>query len=544
MAGRPKACYDLQERGVYAAVTGQDAMAVVIDLDDAQAPELSEHTPVEFVALAPSGARLDLVVDERTLEPFLRPGDARWRWAWNTGAAVGLHAAALVAAYADGQNVRRDLSLRVAPRKLDQERYEVLIADVERLARGLARSLAGVAREGALPDRQAPLVAELDERHAMLAAATARLEVAAARIARRPRGTMRAASGPVGIGEARAIDADRSMRAVSDAPVPFVRPGASEQPDAPMLLPQRVVERRSEPQSDTYENRVLRRVVEVLIQRAQLIGRLAELHAPALASECELLLRRLRELRALPLLEGVGPLNAFRGPTQLMQRDAGYREVFHVWQMLRQSTALTFDSPLLYLRIEDMPALYEVWCTLQVVQAVLDLDVELLGQQIVSIPDDGAGLTIARVQLEEDQPLLTARHGAATLRVRYQPRYRAAAGQRAAGLGSLDSHTRVPDVTIEVEHAGSVHVLVLDAKYRLDPTGRSVPPDALADAYAYLGAIGQAGQPIVSAALLLYPGLGAQEWYPSRVGALPLLPGSPAQSLSAWIGQQLHLLVS
>ncbi|MDQ2997209.1 MAG: hypothetical protein M3R61_09170, partial [Chloroflexota bacterium] len=82
-------------------------------------------------------------------------------------------------------------------------------------------------------------------------------------------------------------------------------------------------------------------------------------------------------------------------------------------------------------------------------------------------------------------------------------------------------------------------VLLLDAKYRLDADGRGVPQDALADAYAYFGAIGSAGQRATLGALLLYPGTGAPERYSSGVGTIPLLPGRTdtlAQQLAAWLG--------
>ncbi|MEM8534718.1 MAG: nuclease domain-containing protein, partial [Chloroflexota bacterium] len=93
-------------------------------------------------------------------------------------------------------------------------------------------------------------------------------------------------------------------------------------------------------------------------------------------------------------------------------------------------------------------------------------------------------------------------------------------------LGSLDRHTRVPDIAIEITQPGyPAHVLILDAKYRLDASGRSVPQDALDDAYAYLGAIGRNDKRSTSGALLLYPGTGKPELYTSGVGAIPLVPG-------------------
>jgi hypothetical protein len=98
-------------------------------------------------------------------------------------------------------------------------------------------------------------------------------------------------------------------------------------------------------------------------------------------------------------------------------------------------------------------------------------------------------------------------------------------------LGSLDRHTRVPDLAIEMQRNGEpAQVLLLDAKYRLDADRRGVPQDALADAYTYFGAIGSAGRRAT---------LGAPERYPSGVGSIPLLPGQTAmlgQQLADWLG--------
>jgi hypothetical protein len=145
--------------------------------------------------------------------------------------------------------------------------------------------------------------------------------------------------------------------------------------------------------------------------------------------------------------------------------------------------------------------------------------------------------------------------------LRYQPRYRpltkderrrtkddgvipssSVVRPSSVRLGSLDRHTRVPDLSIELRRTGEPpQVLLLDAKYRLDADGRGVPQDALADAYAYFGAVGCAGQRATLGALLLYPGTGSPESYASGVGTIPLLPGGTAalaQQLASWLGLQ------
>jgi hypothetical protein len=113
------------------------------------------------------------------------------------------------------------------------------------------------------------------------------------------------------------------------------------------------------------------------------------------------------------------------------------------------------------------------------------------------------------------------------IRLRYQPRYRPIAQSDAPTLpGSLDSHTHIPDMALEVAYPDrDPTVIVLDAKYRLSESG-AVPADALADAYTYLGGIGlPTGARAAHAALLLYPGAGGGERYASGVCLVPMLPG-------------------
>ncbi|MFL5804793.1 MAG: hypothetical protein ACJ8CR_24000, partial [Roseiflexaceae bacterium] len=119
-------------------------------------PLIAEHQPVEFACPAPPGAQLALALDGQTLDPFLRPGEPAWRWRWNPGPAVGAHRAELVALWPDGSAARREWTLRVATRKLDQERYEALLEDIQRVAYGLLYTLAGASAEGAALQREPP----------------------------------------------------------------------------------------------------------------------------------------------------------------------------------------------------------------------------------------------------------------------------------------------------------------------------------------------------------------------------------------------------
>ena len=544
--------------------------------NDLETPPLVEHQPVEFVCAAPPSAQLSLSLDGQPLEPFLRPGEAEWHWRWNPGPAVGVHRAELATAWPDGSATRRAWLLRVATRKIDQDHYQTLIEDIQRVAYSILYTLAGTSAEGAGLSREPPWQhSPIEEYYSLFEERFEAFERAVRRIAARPREHLRARQEPASLGRAAAIGADtlaRLPRGEFDAAPPGVadelqvalRPGGG-------LLPREVPADAATPTTDTYEHRLLKHLLALLMRRARFIGRLADgeaarqaategqlgaraARAAQIAGGCADAVRRLRDLRGLPFLAEVGPLAAFRGPTPLLQRDSAYREVYRMWLSMRQPPLVAFDSPLFHLPIADMPQLYEVWCALEVVRAVLALGGVVHEQCLVTradAADEEPALDFA-LDLAEDTPLLMIDHDEYTLTLRYQPRYRPfrkderrtkneesksytrdssfIAHRSSFRLGSLDRHTRVPDLAIEVRKPGAhPQALVLDAKYRLDADGRGVPQDALADAYAYLGAIGCSGVRATISALLLYPGAGAAELYPSGVGALPLLPGRASE---------------
>jgi hypothetical protein len=141
---------------------------------DRDVPALTEHQPVEFVCAAARGSNLALTVDGLALEPFLRPGDAAWRWRWNPGTSAGLHQLELLITDPHGNTIRQHYSLRVYTRKLDQE----LVPKVQYLSAALAGSTARQKRSthclkpGSIPSPAR--FAALQPAHASICAAPAR----------------------------------------------------------------------------------------------------------------------------------------------------------------------------------------------------------------------------------------------------------------------------------------------------------------------------------------------------------------------------------
>jgi PD-(D/E)XK nuclease superfamily/Domain of unknown function (DUF2357) len=548
-------------------------------------PHVAEHQPVEFAHPAAPGAQLALSVDGIVLDPFLRPGETIWRWRWNPGPAVGLHRLTLTDAGSIDAVARWTWALRVITRKIDQDRYQALLEDIQRAAYGVLASLAGASAEGAELQREAPWQhSPADEYYALLEERLEAFARAVRRIAARPREQLRGAHGQTPLGQASELGA-RALSDLARGPFDAAPPGAAPDLQAALrtgggLLPRDVATEHDRPSTDIYEHRLLKHLLGLLLRRARFVGTLAErdatrlagneaftgpsmrrLRAEQIATGSVAASQTLRELRALPFLAEVQPLPGFRGSTPLLQRDASYREVYRMWQALRQHPYIAFDSPLFGIPIADLPRLYESWCAIQVAQALLELggtvrEQRLVEQRRADSAEDDLEYTIA---LAEQAALLVIERGEWTLALRYQPRYRPLTKDErrktkddginplsfvlrpsSAKLGSLDRHTRVPDLAIEIQRSGdSPQVLLLDAKYRLDAEGRGVPQDALADAYTYFGAIGANGRRATLGALLLYPGTGAPERYSSGVGAIPLLPGRTAAlgaELAAWLG--------
>lgn len=572
-------------------------MELLVNALPVNAATLSEWQDVEFACVPPHSAHgaiaLQLTLNNQVLEPFLRPGDSTWRWRWNPENSVGHFTLNLRAVWPDGHSEDLQVALEVLPRKIDQQRYDLLLADLQGVARTLVYTLVGGAADAALRPSQSFQERDiLDEYFSLFGERFEAFERAVERIAQRPHMVLRATTEHVQPGLARdlsQVEADLA-RGVFDYRLPVTDPLPStdgRDTDAPVIayqLPSEVAQSRSTPTTDTYENRVLKRLLDELLQRARFMvalasrelqdaragsGRASTRRSPGfslqgMVDRSSAIVRRLQEVRSRSFLAEVTPLTRFHGPSQVMQRDPAYRQIYRFWQDLRRLPFVALDSPLFHVPVRDVPRLYEYWCTVQVVWALLELPGIVVRAQCLVTQDQREAKTAFTsaytCTLVEDTPLLVLDWRGMTLHLRYQPPYRprrkapsasrkeqssasearmATADAGALPLGSslisLDRHTRIPDLALELEQPGQPPtVIVFDAKYRLDASG-GVPEDALADAYTYLGSIGTAsGERVVRAAVLLYPGRGAAEHYASGVGALPLLPGATG-ALQEWL---------
>lgn len=495
----------------------------------------------------PAGASLHLslagVLQSETLEPFLRPGDPAWYWRWNPQNHTGRFELLLRATFADGQEITQRSVLHVVPRKLDQQQYAVLLADIQQHARHLALALgqssAGATLQPAAQTDPSVSSDPLERLCSLLETHLPTLEQATRQLARRPPTALHLHAEQVPPDQARDFSGLHRVDGADVVPAP----DALRQTNLP-ALPARIEQRRPTASSDTYENRLLKHLLEALHHLAHVGAAQDSPHAPALAARSQQAAHRLETLLRLPLLAEVGPLTRFAGASHHIRTSPAYRQVYRVWQALQHEPVLLVDSPLVRLPIHDLPHLYECWCVLQMVAALRALPGVVLRSQQLVAPASRAPALLHTLALPTDRPLLVADWRGLMLRLRYQPRYTPLSVASGEPFGSLDDQTHVPDMALEVTAPGlRPYLLVLDAKYRREASG-SLPPDALADAYTYLGSIGSAGvdatssQRAVRSVLLLYPASTPPQHYASGVGVVGLLPGAQT-GLSCWLHKML-----
>lgn len=535
------------------AINGQPLRQSALTADD-----LYEWEPIVVTcAPQPHTIAASLTINDVNLgAPTTTLGDPTWRWQWQPQHAIGRFGAVLTLSDDRGATHAERFALRIVPRKLDLERYESLIMAVQRDALAIVYALHG-GREGAALERTSGQPRSLVEEYYTLVEG----HVAAAlrivkEIAARPQQTLRPQSTDVRLAEAERIEAAAFARIVhgpldevADDLLPALQ--AALRPPAQTHggpLPRTIAGQHSAGSHDTIEHRLLKHVLQLLVWRVGFVREIArrdlqrrQRNAEIVAStaaettvqtwieRCTAAARELRQALALPLFEDVGTIRTLNEPTHLMRREPRYRRLYALYRALRSAPFIAFDSPLLWLPIQDLPTLYEQWCVLQTIKALLPLGVLEAQELIAPTEVEHGGVRAQRwtLHLRENAPLLAV-HRADGVRFRliYQRRY---APQPATSrtLGALDPFVRIPDIAIEVQRDGQPPtVLVIDAKYRVMPDGR-VPQSALDDAYAYRSAIGIAGSRATLGAFLLFPGNIAVETA-DAVGALPLLPGDDA----------------
>ena len=295
----------------------------------------------------------------------------------------------------------------------------------------------------------------------------------------------------------------------------------------------RVLDARVEHETDVYENRLVNAFVLLLERRIRwLAPAVRKRGSKPVEREVETLARILRDARRrASFLDGVGELGGIpdRVSMVLLNRPA-YRAVLDGYLELHRRIAARFEDPALDAPLENLPYLYQVWGTLQVIRALLDAGADLgyaqHRQELVMRTRDGV---VVRV-LQNGEPALVLRHPATGVEAAVipQPTY----GRRGTRDVRSFTYDQKPDVAVVVRRPGErPRLWLFDPKYKLDGEPLEEEPAAgkpmkvdIDKMHAYRDAIRhESGERVVEYAAIMYPGPAVE--YPVGIDALSAIPG-------------------
>lgn len=301
-------------------------------------------------------------------------------------------------------------------------------------------------------------------------------------------------------------------------------------------LPFRVPDVRVEHTVDVYENRLVRSYHD------QVAGRLRHLGATLFAQnslsalvEVEELAQALRRARrTAAFLDDVGGMTHTPARvTMVLLRRPEYRSLLESYLSFRRSSYVHLEEPALATPLESLPALYERWGTLKVIEALLHVapghGYEVIGQRLARHIDGGVYIRV----LSDGQPAVQLRHLDSDTRVNLIPqRSYSRNGRRLRSI----SFNQIPDISIEIARAGQIpRVYLFDPKYKLqseegaelgDGKPKKIDIDTM---HAYRDAIRDgSGERVVRYAAILYPGPATT--YGDGIAAISARPDDAAAS--------------
>lgn len=487
-----------------------DEVVLFIDGQPAASTVVIERKVVEWSCAVPVDATAQLVVDGVLLEPFLRPGEAIWRWRWQAPAVAGEYEAHITIQSSTERTEWREV-VRVVPSLLDAQRYTQLLADLAQLIPTLVHALRGGRQPaGDMEAGRSDVAALL----ALLTGpATARFIAALERLTRRQANRRLLLERPRELGDWRERPDPSRWRIATDAiPLPDTRWPDRIQPLTP----------RYDPSDRCLQ--VVSLLLDQVISAAQWLL-LSELPADKRMSLITVV-GRLRAIRSRIVVSAPASMS----PTSWQPRTRDERIVQVYRRLFRRRLGVGWASDLLSIPVREVARLYEVWCTAQVALCLAQFPGwHIVEQSLVS--ED------FHLHIEHQYPLLVLVNAdGAMVKLRYQPRY----APDSQPFCSLDDRVRIPDIALEITPTRAEPCLILlDAKYRHE--AGELPAGALDEGYSYLAGIGDwSGQRLVKALALLFPADNVPKTYSSGLTVLPLLPGESVVFLHTWLEAQLR----
>jgi predicted component of viral defense system (DUF524 family) len=307
--------------------------------------------------------------------------------------------------------------------------------------------------------------------------------------------------------------------------------------DEERQLPHRVPDVRVEHSVDVYENRVVKLFTDQVSARLRRLsayfGANRRRQSAGVAQTEELLARLKRARHEASFLNDVSlPTHPPSRLTMVLLRREPYRAVLERYLEFRREAYVELDDPGLNLPLDNLPHLYELWGTLQVIDVLLEQ---------------------ARAHNYDSIEHRLARQIGSGVYIRVLPDGSPAVTLRRSRDGRGMSLSQRPDIVVEVSGPSEAESLFLfDPKYKLRSEEQAIPADEddptvpagqpkkldIDTMHAYRDAIRTPkGERVVSYAAILYP--GPEVRYPPGIQALTADP-----LRSRLLRERLHVVLA
>lgn len=272
---------------------------------------------------------------------------------------------------------------------------------------------------------------------------------------------------------------------------------------------------------DVAENRLLKGYLQQLQQALRRLQGLARGQQVAWQAPLEALQSFVQDAQNRAFLQSVSmPPQMPNTHSEVFRRHPVYRALLKNYLYYQRGIRASLDlhCPALDAPLENLPKLYQLWCSLQVIVCVLEFAVEA-GYQVIKQNFCRRGRQAWYVEvLPHGQSVLELRqaHTGRHLRLIPEPSYRR----------ESVSFLQRPDLALEITQAdGRLAIYVFDAKYKLDSEAARPQKVDIDKMHAYRDAIRPQGQAAVRYAAILYP--GAWQTYDAGLQALSADPAQP-----------------
>ena len=301
--------------------------------------------------------------------------------------------------------------------------------------------------------------------------------------------------------------------------------------------------------NDTQENRFLKYALGQITAKYEFLKRRIETiknFSGIKKEEMDDMLATLKHLQRNPFFRTVGRFKGLNQESLVLQRAAGYSQVYRTWNLLRRAYSL--NDGIYRLQSKDIATLYEIWCFIEVSHIVR----ELLGIKQEEVDHRNRmemnGIFTWELGKGEHSRILFRKDGVELAELVYNPKH---TGNDNISMENMVAPTvpQKPDIVLQLTkddlQEGMKMTYLFDAKYRIDGkvNGVDTPPDdAINQMHRYRDAIYYKDNNEGDAALkkeviggyILFPGDGepadvqVANFYKTigqvNIGAFPLRP--------------------